>query len=82
MTDTEVRIPVEKVQSVLLADGWHKVAEGSFRVGSGQYYKDGKMVPDCDRMVAAEWSVPPGGKTISCPIKSILAVEYASPHDA
>jgi hypothetical protein len=42
-------ISVDRVQSVLLADGWHDVAGASFNLGTYEYFQGDQRVPEDGR---------------------------------
>lgn len=73
-------IDVDKVQEVLLADGWHAVAGHSFSLDSYEYlHQDfvllgGGQVEGISSL-GATWRQHDGA-TIVCPLTAILAVKW------
>ena len=79
-------IDVRMVKWVLLADGWHEVAGGSFELDAYEYV-DKDMGEDRPVFSGAQVNgVPstgatwkePGGAIVTCPITAILAVKRKS----
>jgi len=71
-------IDIDKVSSVLLADGWYSVFELSFDVDAYEYLQRTDNDPFKDKLLhgggtGATWKLPTGER-ICCPIDSILAV--------
>ena len=67
-------LEVKQVSGVLLADGWHTVAEQSFDLDAYEYWHGGHMrqkegVP----ATGAKWREPDGTMVV-CPLVSVLAV--------
>ena len=73
-------IDVDKVEMVLLADGWHEVAAGSFDLDAYEYMHEGRTLLEGGRVAGvpttgATWTEP-GGAVAACPITAILAVKW------
>jgi hypothetical protein len=71
-------IDVDTVVAVLLADGWHKVEDGSFELNSYEFLHAGRTVLSGSRVqgaptTGATW-VEADGTIMSCPLTSVLAV--------
>ena len=64
------------VVAVLLADGWHKVASGSFMVGP-MGFGDGGVVGY--RFEELDDASPYGPATLAGPLKALLAIRQAGP---
>jgi hypothetical protein len=67
-----IQIFVEKVEQVLLNDGWHVVVDHSFNVFPIEYNENGTS---SNGFVAAKWKGTDGVLVI-CPLSSVLAVKY------
>jgi hypothetical protein len=74
-----LRINVDKVKQVLLADGWHKVIDGSFDIDAYEFLWNDTVlvgggtvqgVPSTGAMWTEE-----DGSYIACPLTAILAVK-------
>lgn len=77
-------ISVDKIEAVLLADGWHTVKDKSFDVDAYEYTaNDGTMTLLAGGAVTgvprtgASWTERDGTK-VFCPLTAILAVKYAA----
>jgi hypothetical protein len=67
------KIDADNIIAVLLADGWHEVAEGSFYLDDYEFYKKHwASQPSCDAPPAASWK-DSNGYRITCPLGSVLA---------
>ena len=87
-------IDVDYVESVLLADGWHHVNEGSFTLDPYQFVKatDAQAaVGDCEVLYPSPSGTPPLGfafteqdsitgdlRRLGGPLSSIIAVQYTA----
>lgn len=73
-------IDVDKVTSVLLADGWHVVADASFTIDAYEFLWRGDAVHGGGNSgvcaAGAEWLERKGHEewVVSCPLTAILAV--------
>lgn len=73
-------INIETVTDVLLADGWHKVARGSFDLDAYEFMEDGVLVHGggqsgvCAKGVT--WREAGRSTVISCPRTAVLAVRH------
>lgn len=70
-------IDTEKVVAVLLTDGWHDVASGSFSVGPYKFIA-GRVAVGESR---GGFSFREGGSVIAGPLESVLAVKQKADHD-
>ena len=73
-------IDVDKVEMVLLADGWHEVAGASFALAAYEYRHEGRELLKGGQVTGvpstgATW-MEPGGAIVACPITAILAVKW------
>jgi hypothetical protein len=71
-------IDVDTVVAVLLADGWHKVTDGSFELNSYEFVHAGPTVHSVGKVqsvptIGTTW-VEADGTIVSCPLTSVLAV--------
>ena len=73
-------VDVGKVEQVLLADGWHRVAHQSFDLDAYEFLHDGHLamgggpvrgVPS----TGAKWTEQ-DGSVVVCPVTAVLAVKY------
>jgi hypothetical protein len=76
-----MRIHVDEVREVQLADGWHTVEHGTLRIGPIQLTTSEEPQ---DYGVAAEWPAAfsfetPDGEAFAGPLSSMLAVSYLLP---
>ena len=72
-------IDVDTVVQVLLADGWHTVANASFSLDSYEYVLDDNVLVGGGQVAGvpstgALWKEPDGG-LVACPLTAILAVK-------
>jgi hypothetical protein len=68
------KIDAENILAVLLADGWHEVAEGSFYLDDYEFHKQHwASQPLSDAPPAASWKDSDGYR-FSCPLAAVLAV--------
>ena len=72
-------IDVNKVDMVLLRDGWHQVSGASFDHDAYEYAEDDRVLLESGTVTglpttAATWKEP-DGSTVTCPITAILAVK-------
>jgi hypothetical protein len=73
-------IDVDIIEKVLLADGWHEVADASFQVDTYEYVHGGRAVLSAGQVEGltssgAQWREP-SGTIVACPITAILAVMW------
>ena len=73
-------IDVDIIEKVLLSDGWHEVADGSFQVDAYEYSHGGRAVLSAGQVpgltsTGAQWREP-SGTMVACPITAILAVMW------
>ena len=76
-----LNINVASVESVLLADGWHRVLKGTFLVDAYEYFDNGDLVLGGGRVqgvpsTGAAWTESEDGTTVACPATAILAVKW------
>ena len=74
-------IDVNKVDRVLLIDGWHEVANASFTLDAYEYADEDRMLLKGGKVAGvpttgATWTEP-DGTVIACPVTSILATKSA-----
>jgi hypothetical protein len=74
-----LRIDVDKVDQVLLSDGWHKVDGRSFSLDAYEFVDQNETVftggqDDRISSTGAQWNEPDGTK-IACPLNSVTAVK-------
>jgi hypothetical protein len=82
-----LHIVTTEVRSVLLADGWHTVTRGSFRVDSYEFSTVGAAEFAQARERAPVWSgggsgfefEDKDGDLVAGPLSSVLAVSYTAP---
>ena len=68
------KIDADNIIAVLLADGWHAVAEGSFYLDDYEFHrKHWASQPIVDAPHAASWKDSDGYR-ICCPLATVLAV--------
>lgn len=73
-------INTDMVTDVLLADGWHKVARGSFDLDSYEFMEGDVLVHGggqsgvCAK--GATWREAGRSTVISCPLTAVLAVRH------
>ena len=75
-------IDVKRVEQVLLADGWHRVADRSFDLDAYEFMQGGRAVlaggaPTLAPSTGATWHEP-NGSMLACPIITVLAVKWAA----
>jgi hypothetical protein len=70
-------VAVGKVDAVLLADGWHKVALGSFTVGTLAFGDDDRGVPGYRFEEISDASLH-ASTTLAGPLDGVLAVRHVS----
>ena len=80
-----IGIDIDRVEGVLLADGWHRVKDHSFKVGNYGFLKGQTVVVNAIAVKGtvshwAQWTEPDGG-LVAGPLSSLLAVKGAAPHD-
>jgi hypothetical protein len=73
-------IDVDIIERVLLADGWHEVADASFEIDAYEYVHRGQAVLSAGSIpgliaMGAQWKEA-SGTVIACPITAILAVMW------
>jgi hypothetical protein len=74
-------IDINKIDRVLLLDGWHEVAGASFDLDAYEYADEGRMLLGGGKVAGvpttgATWREP-DGTVIACPVTSILATKSA-----
>jgi hypothetical protein len=72
-------IDVNKVDRVLLIDGWHEVANASFTLDAYEYAEEDRMLLKGGKVAGvpttgATWTEP-DGTVVACPVTSILATK-------
>lgn len=69
-----VNVPIETVEHVLLADGWHRIKAGSFEIGELAFTTSGgKLVgPDLGRQ-GVQWRED-DNSLVTCPLSAVLAI--------
>lgn len=72
-------ISVDKVKQVLLADGWHKVIDGSFDLDAYEFLWNDEVLVGGGSVqgvpsTGAKWKEE-DGSYIACPLTAILAVK-------
>jgi hypothetical protein len=77
-----LNIDVDKVEAVLLADGWHRVSKGTFGLDAYEYVDKGDTVLPSGRVegvpsTGAMWK--DGDTIVACPVTAILAVRWKAP---
>jgi hypothetical protein len=70
-------IAPEKVDAVLLADGWHKIALGSFTVGALSFGDDDHSVPGYRFEEISDTSLHRSA-TLAGPLSAVLAVRQVT----
>lgn len=75
-----IAIDVTKVRSVLLADGWHRIADHSFKVGPYEYMQAGVANGNGTGGAAptAYQFKDDAGYVLTGPLSAILACQAAS----
>jgi hypothetical protein len=71
-----MQIDADRVSSVLLPDGWHRVKGRSFVVEPYTFGSNGSSTA----VPGATW-MKSKGRFVSCPLSSILAVRHAAQRD-
>jgi hypothetical protein len=71
-----ITIDLTAVRSVLLADGWHRVAEKSFAVGPYQYVRGGTA--QAEGVAVGFRFKDDAGYILTGPLSAILASQAAS----
>ena len=73
-------IDVDIIEKVLLSDGWHEVADGSFQVDAYEYIHGGRAVLSAGQAQGLTSTGAqrrePSGTMVACPITAILAVMW------
>jgi hypothetical protein len=77
-----LNIDVDKVEAVLLVDGWHRVVKGTFELDAYEYSDQGNTVLSGGNVqgvpsTGATWKE--GDSIIACPVTAILAVKWKGP---
>ena len=71
-------LEVKQVFGVLLADGWHTVADQSFDLDAYEYWQGGHMMQkEGVPATGAKWTEPDGTMVV-CPLISVLAVRLVA----
>ena len=73
-----ITIAPTQVVAVLLADGWHRIVPGSFRVGPLIFGAEAGQGTPGFRFEQADPASPYGPATLAGPLGSILAVRQVS----
>ena len=76
MTSTD--IATATVVAVLLADGWHRIAPGSFHVGPLRFDAGADPGVPGYRFEEADTASPYGPATLAGPLTAVLAVRQAA----
>lgn len=74
-------IDVDRVEQVLLADGWHRVAKQSFALDAYEFIHDGRAVLSGGQVTlvpstGARWTEP-DDSVVACPVTAILALKMS-----
>ena len=77
MNDTQ--IAATKVVAVLLADGWHRIVPGSFRVGPLSFEAEAGLGAPGFRFEEADAGRPYQPAVLAGPLDSIIAVRQVTP---
>jgi hypothetical protein len=72
-------IAIGRVVAVLLADGWHRIVPGSFRVGLLSFEKEAGPGTLCFRFEEADAGRPYQPTVLAGPLGSIIAVRQVTP---
>ncbi len=72
-------IPVGRVVAVLLADGWHRIVAGSFRVGPLSFEAEAGPGTPGFRFEEADAGRPYQPTVLAGPLDSIIAVRQVTP---
>ncbi|HLF49867.1 MAG TPA: hypothetical protein VJA45_10860 [Methylomirabilota bacterium] len=80
-----IGIDIDKVERVLLTDGWHAVKDASFIVGNYGFVRGPTVIVNAIAIkgTVSHWArwTETEGKTVACPLTAILAVGAAAvPH--
>lgn len=77
-----IGIDIDKVQRVLLNDGWHAVKDASFLVGNYGFVRGQTVIVNAIAIkgTASHWArwTEPEGTVVACPLTAILAVGSAA----
>jgi len=82
--EAHINIDVDKVDRVLLPDGWHQVRDASFTVATYGFVKGSTMMLNAIAVKGAvsHWArwTESEGASVACPLTAVLAVgSSASP---
>jgi hypothetical protein len=80
--ETHINIDVDKVDRVLLSDGWHRVRDASFTVATYGFVKGPTMLLNAIAVKGAvsHWArwTEPEGAMVACPLTAVLALSSAA----
>ena len=80
--ETHINIDVDKVDRVLLSDGWHRVRDASFTVATYGFAKGPTMLLNAIAVKGAvsHWArwTEPEGAMVACPLTAVLALSSAA----
>jgi hypothetical protein len=76
---SENNVAGARVVAVLLADGWHRIVRGSFRVGPLSFDAEADSGTPGFRFEEAEAGSPYQPTVLAGPLDSIIAVRQATP---
>ena len=76
---TGTQIPATTVVAVLLADGWHRIVPGSFRVGPLSFEAEAGPGTPGFRFEEADAGRPYQPTVLAGPLDSIIAVRQVTP---
>ncbi len=81
--ETFIPIDIDKVQRVLLTDGWHQVKDGSFLVGPYGFVRGQTVIVNAIAIKgsASHWVrwTEPEGQLLACPLTAVLALGSSAP---
>jgi len=81
--ETFTPIDIDKVQRLLLTDGWHQVKDGSFLVGNYGFVRGQTVIVNAIAIKgsASHWVrwTEPEGKVLACPLTAVLALGSSAP---
>lgn len=77
--ESHSNIDVDKVDRVLLPDGWHQVRDASFTVATYGFVKGSAMMLNAIAVKGgvSHWSrrTEPEGASVACPLTAVLAFD-------
>jgi hypothetical protein len=81
--ETFIPVDIDKVQRVLLTDGWHHVKDGSFLVGNYGFVRGQTVIVNAIATTgsASHWVrwTEPEGQVLACPLTAVLALGPTAP---